>query len=544
MKIQKIAGLLFIGIVAFVSVYAQSSVITIGLPATNRQLTMPWRNCIAVGRANNLLRADLLDHLAYAQKELGYRYCRFHAIFDDEMNVVQRDQQTSQLIFNWHQVDKVYDALLKLGIRPFVELNPMPAVMASGTQTMFNYKMNVTPPKSYQEWGLLVETFTRHLVERYGLDEVRTWYFEVWNEPNLSGFWSGTQQEYWNLYTASATAIKKVDIKLRVGGPASSKGNWIKEIITYTTKNKIPLDFVSTHLYPQDEQVQYPDRKGSPYKIGDFFSATVKEVQEWVKQSERPDLEIHWTEWNTQTAATADKITWGDNIYVDNLYAASFIARNCIELDTACKTFAYWVVSDIFDEGGIPQSPFSCTYGLLSIHGIPKASFNAFSFLRKMTGNIMEVKTQTPLPNGKGLLVTKENEIIKVLMWNQNFAEQSITTDWTGSIQLPLQNDTILNVVRASIGIGAGSPWESWQLMGRPLNPSPAQLELLKQHARPAYSFYKLRGKKITANLSFKLLPGEVQYFEITLPRPSVNTKFANPEEFKLWDKLMGEKSN
>ena len=544
MKIQKIAGLLFIGIVAFVSVYAQSSVITIGLPATNRQLTMPWRNCIAVGRANNLLRADLLDHLAYAQKELGYRYCRFHAIFDDEMNVVQRDQQTSQLIFNWHQVDKVYDALLKLGIRPFVELNPMPAVMASGTQTMFNYKMNVTPPKSYQEWGLLVETFTRHLVERYGLDEVRTWYFEVWNEPNLSGFWSGTQQEYWNLYTASATAIKKVDIKLRVGGPASSKGNWIKEIITYTTKNKIPLDFVSTHLYPQDEQVQYPDRKGSPYKIGDFFSATVKEVQEWVKQSERPDLEIHWTEWNTQTAATADKITWGDNIYVDNLYAASFIARNCIELDTACKTFAYWVVSDIFDEGGIPQSPFSCTYGLLSIHGIPKASFNAFSFLRKMTGNIMEVKTQTPLPNGKGLLVTKENEIIKVLMWNQNFAEQSITTDWTGSIQLPLQNDTILNVVRASIGIGAGSPWESWQLMGRPLNPSPAQLELLKQHARPAYSFYKLRGKKITANLSFKLLPGEVQYFEITLPRPSVNTKFANPEQFKLWDKLMGEKSN
>ena len=544
MKIRKIAGLLFIGIVAFVSVYPQSSVITIGTPASNRQLTMPWRNCIAVGRANNLLRADLLEHLAYAQKELGYRYCRFHAIFDDEMNVVQRDQQTNQLIFNWHQVDKVYDALLKLGLRPFVELNPMPAVMASGTQTMFNYKMNVTPPKSYEEWGLLVETFTRHLVERYGLDEVRTWYFEVWNEPNLSGFWSGTQQEYWNLYTASATAIKKVDTKLRVGGPASSKGNWIKEIITYTTKNKVPLDFVSTHLYPQDEQVQYPDRKGSPYKIGDFFSATVKEVQEWVQQSERPDLEIHWTEWNTQTAATADKITWGDNIYVDNLYAASFIARNCVELDTACKTFAYWVVSDIFDEGGIPQSPFSCTYGLLSIHGIPKASFNAFSFLRKMTGNIMEATLQTPLPNGKGLLVTKEKETIKVLMWNQNFVEEKNHTAWTGSIQLPLQNDTMLNVVRASIGIGAGSPWESWQLMGRPLNPSPAQLELLKQHARPAYSFNKLRVKKGTADVSFKLLPGEVQYFEITSPRPSVNTKFANPEEFKLWDKLMGEKSN
>ncbi|MBC7511181.1 MAG: hypothetical protein H7320_20915 [Ferruginibacter sp.] len=525
-------------------VHAQPTSIKVNDVANPRQLTMPWRNCIAVGRANNLLRADLLEHLAYAQKELSYRYCRFHAIFDDEMNVVQRDKQTNQLIFNWHQVDKVYDALLKLGIRPFVELNPMPAVMASGTQTMFNYKMNVTPPKSYQEWELLVETFTRHLVERYGLDEVRTWYFEVWNEPNLGGFWSGTQQEYWNLYTASATAIKKVDTKLRVGGPASSKGNWIKEIITYTTKNKIPLDFVSTHLYPQDEQVQYPDRKGSPYKVGDFFSATVKEVQEWVKKSERPDIEIHWTEWNTQTAATADKITWGDNIYVDNLYAASFIARNCIELDTACKTFAYWVVSDIFDEGGIPQSPFSCTYGLLSIHGIPKASFNAFRFLRKMTGNIMEAKLQKPLPNGKGLLVTKENQTIKVLMWNQYFAEEKTQTDWAGTIELPIEKDTAANVVKANIGIGAGSPWESWQLMGSPLNPSPAQLDLLKQHAQPAYSFYKLQVKKNVANLSFKLLPGEVQYFEITLPRPSVNTKFANPEEFKLWDKLIGEKSN
>jgi len=412
-----------------------------------------------VGGANNLLRADILEHLAYAQKIMGYRYCRFHAIFDDEMDVVRRDEKTGKLIFQWHQVDKVYDALLKLGIRPFVELNPMPKVMASGTQSMFHYNMNVTPPKSYDEWELLVSVFTSHMVKRYGLDEVRKWYFEVWNEPNLSGFWSGTQDEYWKLYTASAKVVKGVDAQLRIGGPASSKGNWIKEIITYTTKNKVPLDFVSTHLYPQDEQVQYPDRVGSPYKVGDFFSATVNEVKDWVKNSERPDLEIHWTEWNTQAAESANNITWGDNIYVDNLFAASFIVRNCISLDTACKTFAYWVVSDIFDEGGIPQSPFSCTYGLLSIHGIPKASFNAFRLLRKMNGNIMDVKPRAPLPNGKGLLVTKDQQTIKILLWNQNFVEEKTHTDWVGSIQLPTTKDTLLNAVKATIGIGNGSPW-------------------------------------------------------------------------------------
>lgn len=542
MKNLRIA--LFAILLSLFQAQAQPVVIKVKPMAVAKQLTMPWRNCIAVGRANNLLRADILEHLAYAQKEIGYKYGRFHAIFDDEMNVVQRDLQTKSLIFNWHQVDKVYDALLKLGIRPFVELNPMPAVMASGTQTMFNYKMNVTPPSSYDEWQLLVETFTKHLVERYGLDEVRNWYFEVWNEPNLGGFWSGTQQEYWNLYTASAKAVKSVDAKLRIGGPASSKANWVKEIITYTTKNKIPLDFISTHLYPQDEQVQYPDRKGSPYKVGDFFSATVKEVTEWVKNSERPDLEIHWTEWNTQTAASADKITWGDNIYVDNLFAASFIVRNCVELDTACKTFAYWVVSDIFDEGGIPQSPFSCTYGLLNIHGIPKASFNAFRLLKNMTGNILQTSTTKALQNGKGLLVTKDQQTIKILLWNQSFPEEKMTTDFIGNIELPTDIDTLLNVVKATIGIGSGSPWESWKVMGSPLNPSPAQMQLLQQHSAPAYSFSKLPSKKGLANLSFNLQPGEVQYLEISLPRPSVNTRFANPEAFKLWDKLMGERSN
>jgi len=478
---------------------------------------MPWRNCIAVGRAHNLLRADLLEHLTYAQKVMGYSYCRFHAIFDDEMDMVRRNEKTGQLIFQWHQIDKVYDALLKINIRPFVELNPMPKVMASGTQTMFHYNMNVTPPKSYIEWELLVSAFTKHVVERYGLDEVRKWYFEVWNEPNLSGFWSGTQNEYWKLYATSAKAVKDVDAQLKIGGPASSKGNWIKEMITYTTKNKVPLDFISTHLYPQDEQVQYPDRNGSPYKVGDFFSATVKEVQELVLHSERPDLEIHWTEWNTQTAASKEKITWGDNIYVDNLFAASFIVRNCIALDTACKTFAYWVASDIFDEGSIRQSPFSFTYGLISIHEIPKASFNAFRFLRKMTGNIMAIKTSNPLPAGKGLLVTKDQQVIKILLWNQNFAEEKNHSNWAGNINLPITKDTLLSMVKATIGIGNGSAWESWQLMGRPLNPTITQLELLKQQSEPAYSFAPIKVSNEIPDISFNLKLGEVQLQEITL---------------------------
>ena len=324
---------------------------------------MPWRNCVAVGRAYLLLRADLLEQFAAAQKELGYRYCRFHALFDRDMDVVERAKDGS-LTFKWHQIDKIYDALLAMGIRPFVELNPMPDALASGTQQLFWYKANVTPPQDYREWELLVHEFAKHLVRRYGLDEVRKWYFEVWNEPNLSGFWSGTKDEYFKLYKASADGLKSVDGGLRIGGPASSKANWIQDMIDYCTDNGVPLDFISTHLYPQDEQVDYPDRKGSPYGVGEYFPAKIKSVKEIVANSKRPDLEIHWTEWNTQQAPSADKVTWGDNRYVDDLHAAATIVRNCVETDADAQTMAYWVLSDIFDEGSIPDAPFSCTYGL------------------------------------------------------------------------------------------------------------------------------------------------------------------------------------
>lgn len=526
-----------------INVKGQESKIIVQQATTSKQLTMPWRNIIAVGRANNLLRADILEHLAYAQKVMGYRFCRFHAIFDDEMKVVQRNEKTGKLIFQWHEVDQIYDALLKLGIKPFVELNPMPKVMASGAQTMFNYNMNVTPPKSNEEWGYLVETFTRHLVERYGIDEVRSWYFEVWNEPNLGGFWSGTQADYWELYKASALAVKKVDAQIRVGGPASSKGNWVKEIITYTTKYKLPLDFVSTHLYPQDEQVQYPDRVESPHRIGDFFSATVREVEDVVRKSEKPNLEIHWTEWNTQTAATAKQISWGDNIFVDNLYAASFIARNCVELDNAAKSLAYWVVSDIFDEGGIPHSPFSSTYGLITIHGLPKASFNAFKILRKLTGDIMTVTPKGTLPLGAGCFVVKEQSITKVLLWNQNFPEVKEQKSWSGIVQIPCGADTAINVIQTIIGIGHGSPWETWQIMGRPQNLTPTQLDLLRAHSEPAYLFQTLKTKIKTATLNFNLKPGEVQYFELAPPAETSIKRNVDADELKRWELLQGEKS-
>jgi xylan 1,4-beta-xylosidase len=536
-------GVLFLSII--IQTNAQTSVITLTERKEQQQLNMPWRNTIAVGRAYNLLRADALSHLAYAQSIMGYRYCRFHAIFDDDMNVVVR-RKDGTIAYQWFQVDRVYDALLKMGIRPFVELNPMPKVLASGDQTMFGYKMNVTPPKSYEEWSALIEAFAHHVIERYGAEEVHQWYFEVWNEPNLKGFWSGTQEDYFKLYAASAFALKKVDNRLRVGGPASATGAWIEDIINYTSKNKVPLDFISTHLYPQDEQVEYPDRKGSPYNIGDYFSHRVKQIASMVKASARPDMEIHLTEWNSLSAKDKKNISWTSNSSVDNLYAASFIVRNCIELDNTVQSMAYWVVSDIFDEVAISQNPFGNIYGLLTIQGIPKASFNAFALLRQTNGYLLNVLPQKKLPSGAGLTAVNENGTLRILLWNQHFLESNEQQEWTGTLSLPLKADsTQYSVIRTKVGVGAGSPWESWQLMGRPQNLTHTQLELLKAHAIPAYILASLKTNGTTKIIDFKLLPGEVQLIEITPLGQTVTQKTTvNSADLERWEKAMNDKTN
>jgi len=113
---------------------------------------------------------------------------------------------------------------LKNGVRPFVEISFMPKKLALRQDVHpFWYKQIVSPPKDYTKWDDLMRAFAQHLVDRYGVDEVAQWYFEVWNEPNID-FWTGDpkQATYFELHDHTARALKSVNSRLRVGGPATS----------------------------------------------------------------------------------------------------------------------------------------------------------------------------------------------------------------------------------------------------------------------------------------------------------------------------------
>ncbi len=489
-----------------------------------KRLRMPWKNCITVGRAYDLVRDDLLRHLAYLQEEIGYRYCRFHALFHDDMAVVKRDPD-GRLRFHWHHVDKVFDSLLDLGLRPFVEINPMPAVLASGTQRMFHYRMNVTPPADYGEWAQLIRAFISRCIERYGSSEVRQWYFEVWNEPNLPGFWSGTKEEYFKLYDSTVREIKAADPACRVGGPATARGEWIEEIIDHCIQNDVPLDFVSTHIYPMDEPLIYGSVAESPYPRGGFFAAKIREVYEIVQKSPMPQLEIHWTEWNAQHAATEKEVTFSDNRYMDSLYAAAFIAWNMIELDRFCDSLAYWAASDIFEEHPIPAAPFSCSYGLVSIHGIPKASCNAFRLLSLLDGETLAVDVEdeksgrgpgAELRNGCGAYAVLNGNCIRLLCCNHRFIGEQGQRPRYFTIFAPdlPQGEYLLSI--HTVSAGGGSPREVWEAAGKPENISPLQLEVLRAKAEPGRELVRFTSRSAEEPvISLSLESGAVALIEI-----------------------------
>lgn len=346
--------------------------------------------CVGAGRANEGLRADWQRQLRHVHGECGFRYIRFHGLFCDDMGVYSEDKQ-GRAIYNWQYVDELFDFLLGIGMKPFVELSFMPAALASSHQTIFWYRANVTPPKDYAKWEALVVAFARHVTDRYGVDEVRTWYFEVWNEPNLQAFWNGmagcdatdtfdavARAEYLRLYEHSARAVKSVDREYRVGGPATAGSAWIPEMLASCQERQLPLDFVSTHSYAT--MAGYLDETG---EAGTIFSPNplaitdeVKGVRAYIDNTNFAGVELHYTEWSSSYTPT-------DPLH-DSYHSAAFILDKLRHIDSAATSMSYWTFTDIFEEHGPRVGPLHGGFGMLNYQDLAKPAYYAYRFLHRL----------------------------------------------------------------------------------------------------------------------------------------------------------------
>lgn len=354
-----------------------SRMIQLNFEKENGPLNTQFKTCIGAGRANEGLRADWQQQLAMVRQDCGFRYIRMHGLLTDDMGVYKEDKQGNPE-YNYQYVDVLIDYLLSIGMKPFIELGFMPNALASGKKSIFWWRGNVTPPKDYEKWGQLIGHLTRHFTERYGAGEVKSWYFEVWNEPNLDGFWAGTQDEYFKLYDYASKAIKAVDETYRVGGPATAGAAWVPEMIKFCSENKVPIDFISTHTYGVRQG--YLDEFGQSGTILDqnpwSVSGDIINSRKQISESALPGLELHYTEWSSS-------YTPADPIH-DSYHQAAYILQKIKQAGDNPTSMSYWVFTDIFEEAGPRFTPFHGGFGLLNYQGIKKPAYYAYAFLNQL----------------------------------------------------------------------------------------------------------------------------------------------------------------
>jgi xylan 1,4-beta-xylosidase len=427
-----------------------------------------WEDMFGSGRANLALRDSYRADLRKVKQITGFRYVRFHGIFDDENGVYSEDAQGNP-VYNWSYVDQIYDGLLAEGVKPYVEISFMPkALAASLDYHSFWYKPITSPPKVYAKWDALITAFAQHLIERYGIDEVSTWYFEVWNEPNLD-FWAGAPKEstYFELYDHTARALKAVSARIRVGGPATAQAAWVPDMIAHADQNNVPLDFVSTHVYGNDsaQDVFHDDRPIPPHGM---VCLAVKKVHEEIEHSTRPQIPLIWSEFNASYM--------NEQPITDSIYMGPWMAQTISQCDGMVKMMSYWTFSDVFEEQGVVKKPFYGGYGLVAEDGIPKPAFDVFELLHRLGDE------RLPVAADDVLATRRKDGALEIAAWNlvepgANGSDKTITLELKG---VAASAGAMIRRVDAS----HGDTLDAWKKMGSPKYPTREQIAELDKAAQ------------------------------------------------------------
>ena len=502
---------------------APATLLIDGRAPVETELRHVWNACVGAGRANEALRADWQAHFREAVDVLGARFVRFHGVFHDDMFVYRVSdgggfgppQPLAEHLYTYAYVDKVFDAVLATGARPFVELGFLPRELATQTETVFWWKAHGSPPQDMWRWVELVTTTVRHWIERYGLDEVREWRFEVWNEPNLvPHFWTGTRTQYFELYEATARALKDIDAGLRVGGPSTSvfvpdaryagetqdrsaevataeatdpdaldwQPVWIHEFVDWCATRDVPVDFLSTHLYPTDYAFG-ADGQGRP--IQRHVDATYDDLlvmRAIIDESPFPDAELHISEWSSSPSSR-------DRMH-DTLFAATYITRAFLKGAALADSISYWTFTDVFEEGGGGIGPFHGGFGLVNEQGIHKPTFHAMAMLARL-GDRLLLSTPDGVITRRG----RDGALAAVFLnYPDDMGTRSIgsriTYDATRALKDLGPRRTVQHTVEG-LAPGArltlevldwehGNVAEAWHHLGEPLNLTPLETERLR----------------------------------------------------------------
>ncbi len=479
-----------------------------------------WEYCVESCHAATLLREDVRNQIRKAHKECGFTHVRCHELFDDDMSVVFSPMMgIGETIISFYNIDCIYDFLLEIGMKPFVEIGFMPTLLASGTQTCFYYKANVTPPADYEKWNDLIKKFAEHLIDRYGKEEVETWQFEVRNEPNLNYFFDGTQEDYFLLYENTARALKAVNENIQVGGPATSVNAWIPEFRQYCQSRNVPLDFITTHHYPSDDPLSSMGMNGPGTKgktVDDetaqmFLTLSPEELKKVMEKfltpsenknprdillqmtrkakDEAGDFPLYYTEWN------------GSKEF-DTCYQAACIVQTISYNEGLVEGYSFWTVSDIFEEMGMKPNPFKNEFGTQTNHGIAKPSYRLFQALHEAGDKRLTVEGTHHTAE---VLVLKDEKKIMVFAYNHDIERRDIKEEEMNIVL----HGRVSSIEKAVIDENHCNPLKAWKEMGSPDYLKKDQIAVLDEVSKLVYE-------------EIPVLDGDMQEINITAEPESI----------------------
>lgn len=400
-------------------------------------------------------RRDLQEQLKLIHTRLGFQYVRCHGILNDDMEVIQPDGT-----FSFERIIASLQAILDVGMKPFIELSSMPSALASNDHGLTAYGFRSAPPNDWERWHRMILEMTRALEAAFGLGEMRQWYFEVWNEPDI-GFWSGTQAEYFKLYDLSAQAVKSVDPELKFGGPATARTNWMDEFLEHLAKDSPDYtlsasrcDFISTHAYPSD--LEFLDAAHGEVNLvhSNIMAELFAAVRQKVDAALGEGFPVIIGEWNSSAGPLAENHDTCNN--------AAFICKTMVELMPYCQGSLVWNISDIYEECGFHYEPFHGGYGLMTVNDLPKACFHGFRLLAEHSGEQVAVNRSESL-DGFGAMASCDGDQVRLLIY---FHEEPDVAA-PDSVEVTLA-DQVGHATLESVLPGAGSAYETWLELGKP----------------------------------------------------------------------------
>jgi xylan 1,4-beta-xylosidase len=404
-------------------------------------------------------------------------------------------------VYNWKIVDQIFDIWVNAGVTPFVEIGFMPEALSTKPEP-YRHSWPATPisagwaypPSDYEKWAELVRQWVNHEVERYGLAEVQTWSWEVWNEPDIS-YWRGTPEEYFKLYDFTAGAVKSVSPQMRVGGPATTGPNggsgaaFLRQFLEHCARTGAPLDFVSYHAKGRPEVVEGHVRMSLANNL-QGVAAGLDIVKSFPQLRNLP---IVLSESDPEGCGACSARTQPEDAYRNGSLYPCYTAlalSSILKLADRDNADVAGMLTWAFEFEG---QPYFEGFRTLATNGIDKPLLNLFRMAARMHGDRIRVDSSGAvslddiLRNGvRGkpdidALAAKWDRGVAVLVWNYH-DDDVAAPDAPVTLALAGLPKWVKRVQVRHYRIDAdhSNAWTVWKQMGSPQNPTPEQYARLQ----------------------------------------------------------------